>query len=477
MIFLRAERSSPCASAVFVSLVYVVANIVGVMADTSYTGPPLLYSLYGPGGGCVDAGFMMPGSTTAAAAVGESTICETDVLDTPDGSFDVYTKFVMTSCGTDVLEATLYNCQDSACGECDTEPETVGHLSVANVVDLYIDVETCWQFYLDSSATVEGVTFGDQDGLTAQRFDATTDLSNLQDYLSVLFVGGCGDAWFTDNILSDAGPIGGPGPDGCIPGSDWCPELDECIQGFAETCPIGGGVAFSGGSTLSCDNGRCSTDTKCEWSDGSATFGTFYWTNLNGDVTLEDCVGITCTGCVTSDATGTDETEMDMEMDADMSDSDNAEMDAVMDEGDGMTMDGNETDSGMEMGSNETDVGMADMDPNGIIEKLGACVSADSGDIDMQCIQGVLTTLDPAIIGQLAQCAGGGSIAEMQACVEEQLSGEGSGDMSEPPMENETLPEEGNTTMPEDTTSRGAFTTSFGFVGVSAIALVAGLFL
>ena len=124
MIFLRAERSSPCASAVFVSLVYVVANIVGVMADTSYTGPPLLYSLYGPGGGCVDAGFMMPGSTTAAAAVGESTICETDVLDTPDGSFDVYTKFVMTSCGTDVLEATLYNCQDSACGECDTEPET-----------------------------------------------------------------------------------------------------------------------------------------------------------------------------------------------------------------------------------------------------------------------------------------------------------------------------------------------------------------
>jgi hypothetical protein len=60
----------------------------------------------------------------------------------------------------------------------------------------------------------------------------------------------------------------------------------------------------------------------------------FYWTNLNGDVTLEDCTGITCTGCVTSDATGTDETEMDMEMDADMSDSDNAEMDAVMDEED-----------------------------------------------------------------------------------------------------------------------------------------------
>ena len=101
----------------------------------------------------------------------------------------------------------------------------VGHLSVANLVDLYSDVETCWQFYLlDSSATVEGVTFGDQDGLTAQRFNATTDLSNLQDYLSVLFVGGCGDVWFAENILADTGPtggIGGPGPDGCIPGWDW----------------------------------------------------------------------------------------------------------------------------------------------------------------------------------------------------------------------------------------------------------------
>ena len=59
-------------------------------------------------------------------------------------------------------------------------------------------------------------------------------------------------------------------------------------------------------------------------------------------MTLEDCTGITCTGCIASDATGTDETEMDMEMDADMSDSDNAEMGAVMDEegegSDGMTM-------------------------------------------------------------------------------------------------------------------------------------------
>ena len=63
-------------------------------------------------------------------------------------------------------------------------------------------------------------------------------------------------------------------------------------------------------------------------------------------MTLEDCAGITCTGCVTSDATGTDETEMDMEMDADMSDADNAEMDAVMEEegdgSDGMAMSDNQ---------------------------------------------------------------------------------------------------------------------------------------
>ena len=98
----------------------------------------------------------------------------------------------------------------------------VGHLSVANLVDLYNDVETCWQFYLDSNTTVEGFAFGE--GLSAQRFDATTDLSNLQDYLTVFFTGGCGDTWFADNMLADTGPIGGiggPGPDGCVPGWDW----------------------------------------------------------------------------------------------------------------------------------------------------------------------------------------------------------------------------------------------------------------
>ena len=136
---------------------------------------------------------------------------------------------------------------------------------------------------------------------------------------------------------------------------------------------------------------------------------------------------------------------------------------------------GNEADSGMGSG-NETGPDMgAGMDPNSIIEKLGACVTEETMAIDMQCIQGVLSTLDPAIIGKLAQCAGGSSIAEMQACVEEQLTG---GDMTEPPaMGNETMPEDGNTTMPpEDTTSPGAFASSSGFMGFSVVALVVGLF-
>ena len=58
------------------------------------------------------------------------------------------------------------------------------------------------------------------------------------------------------------------------------------------------------------------------------------------------------------------------------------------------------------------------------VEKLEACFAKGTTDIDMQCIQGVLSTLDPDTIGKLAQCAGGGSVNEMQACVDEQLLGD-----------------------------------------------------
>ena len=110
--------------------------------------------------------------------------------------------------------------------------------------------------------------------------------------------------------------------------------------------------------------------------------------------------------------------------------------------------------------------GNATMDPSVIVEKLGACVDTTTGDIDLECIQGVLATLDPATIGKLAQCAGAGSIADMQACVEEQLGG-GTGTGT---------PEDGNATTPEDTTSPGTFATTSGFMGFSVVALAIGLF-
>lgn len=119
------------------SLACITVSIAGVLADTSYTGPPLTYGLfgpglYGPGGdGCTEDSFMMTGSTTAAVVLpGGSTVCETDTIETPDGSFEVYmyTK-IEASCDSDVFEATLYNCQDSMCNECDAEPETSENLT------------------------------------------------------------------------------------------------------------------------------------------------------------------------------------------------------------------------------------------------------------------------------------------------------------------------------------------------------------
>ena len=125
MIFLRTYKNSSGANAVFFAIACITVSITCVLADTSYTGPPLPYSLYGPGDGCTEGSFMMPGSTTAAVVLASgSTVCETDVLQTPDGSFEIYTKFEAPSCDSDVFEATLYNCQDNMCNECDAEPET-----------------------------------------------------------------------------------------------------------------------------------------------------------------------------------------------------------------------------------------------------------------------------------------------------------------------------------------------------------------
>jgi len=124
MFFLRTGQRGPGANAVVAALaLLIVANPkLDVMADTSYTGPPLSYNVYGPGDGCVDDALAFTGSVTSAAVLGDATVCETDELVTPDGTFEVYSKFV-GSCGNN-FQLTLYNCMDSMCAECDADPES-----------------------------------------------------------------------------------------------------------------------------------------------------------------------------------------------------------------------------------------------------------------------------------------------------------------------------------------------------------------
>jgi len=87
-----------------------------------------------------------------------------------------------------------------------------------------------------------------------------------KDLANIMFVYSAIAAFILSGAIVGArierGAIGGPGPDGCIPGMNWCASSDSCIRGFEEPCPIEGGVAFSGGSTLTCEDGDCSTDTQ-----------------------------------------------------------------------------------------------------------------------------------------------------------------------------------------------------------------------
>ena len=123
MFFLRTGQSagSPGANAIIAALAFTFGSLK-VMADTSYTGPPLSYNVYGPGDGCVDDALAFTGAVTSAAVLGDATVCETDELVTPDGTFEVYSKFV-GSCGNN-FQLTLYNCMDSMCTDCDADAES-----------------------------------------------------------------------------------------------------------------------------------------------------------------------------------------------------------------------------------------------------------------------------------------------------------------------------------------------------------------
>jgi hypothetical protein len=83
----------------------------------------------------------------------------------------------------------------------------VGHMEVSNLRDAYNTVDVCWRFYEEDGSTI---AFGNQSGLSAQRFDATNDLSNVQEYIEIIVGGTCGEAWLADNIMQD--PAGGDPP-------------------------------------------------------------------------------------------------------------------------------------------------------------------------------------------------------------------------------------------------------------------------
>jgi hypothetical protein len=79
-------------------------------------------------------------------------------------------------------------------------------------------------------------------------------------------------------------------------GMAWCPKLGECIQPWAETCPING-TAFVGPTKLLCDNGGCGSDEKCSWKMGSAGLATYYFGQLDGDFDVPEGCVLNCTGC------------------------------------------------------------------------------------------------------------------------------------------------------------------------------------
>lgn len=76
----------------------------------------------------------------------------------------------------------------------------------------------------------------------------------------------------------------------------WCPELDTCIQ-WAQICPIDGDT-FVGPTKLLCVEGRCSSDEECSWTDGGATYASYYFTDLNEEFDVPSGCTLNCTGCV-----------------------------------------------------------------------------------------------------------------------------------------------------------------------------------
>lgn len=79
-------------------------------------------------------------------------------------------------------------------------------------------------------------------------------------------------------------------------GTQYCPQLNGCIQPWAETCPIDG-LTYVGSANLTCTGGRCSSSKKCSWTMGSATMASYYFNDLDGAFDVPQGCMLNCTGC------------------------------------------------------------------------------------------------------------------------------------------------------------------------------------
>jgi hypothetical protein len=103
----------------------------------------------------------------------------------------------------------------------------------------------------------------------------------------------------------EAYPIGGEQDDnGCFlsAGYVWCPELDECIQPFADDCPLEG-ESFVGPIVVDCsDDMRCSVTKDCVIKEAGGNFVQGpYLTELTGNLNIPIGCTATCTGCAEFD--------------------------------------------------------------------------------------------------------------------------------------------------------------------------------
>ena len=185
-------------------------------------------------------------------------------------------------------------------------------------VCVFNDGTACESWALESAECVEGTTpifstfCADSGGDISNAEVVFNSEGNAPATYEVCTVNGAqcaANIYYTTGCDLNGGEpiIGGADENGCFPGSSWCPETQECITTWMETCPIENGETFVGGTELVCVSGRCSSDEKCFWTDGSAQFGTYYFTDLSEVFEVPSGCTLNCTGCepanVTNDTT------------------------------------------------------------------------------------------------------------------------------------------------------------------------------